>query len=96
MRDVLFARRAILTRPRPGDREALALVSKEAAELLREAGPEALAYVLRDGAGHPVGALVYEAGRIRGASRDEELLLDGRTALIRALLAEGKEVEDEG
>ena len=96
MREVLFARRAILTRPRPGDEEALALVSEEAARLLREAGPEAVAYVLRDGAGHPVGALLYRAGRVQGAARDEALLADGRRALIRALEAEGKEVEGEG
>jgi len=96
MRDVLFGRRAILTRLRPGDAEALALVHPEAARLLAEAGEGALVYVLRDGAGHPQGVLIAEAGAIRGASRDEALLADGREALARALAAFGKEAQGEG
>jgi len=90
MREVLFGKKAILTRMRPEDRDALRVLGLEAP-------PEgALVYTLRDGAGLPRGYLALVEGRLLGRSVEEELLKDAKRTFLAELEREGMEVRDEG
>ena len=76
MREVIFGRRAILTKLRPGEEELLAFYGLKGR-------PEGVVYVLRDGAGQPQGLLVYKDGEITAYGGGKSLVEDGKNALMR-------------